>query len=157
MKSFKFLLSVSCFLLAIAIGQGLALGQVFVFEAKVSGTEYCGDGNFEKFNDKVFVKVDQTNNLLTHSDVPTFDSEDTEELNLTSYSTTGNKAAFLADVSYDDGSYTTVQGTTNSDSKGQLKSFKGTFIGNFIPDNGCFDSGTVTSGKRRTDLEPPPQ
>ena len=153
MKSFKFLLSVSCFLFAVAIGQGLALGQVFVFEATATGTEYCGDGNFEKINAKVFVKVDQTNNLFTVSDVPTFDSEETMAFALTSYSTTGNRAAFLADVLFEDGSYTTVQGTTNSDSKGELKSFKATFIGNFIPEWGCFESGTVTSGKRRKDLE----
>lgn len=153
MKSFKFLLSVLCFLFAIAIGQGLALGQVFVFEAKATSTEYRGDGNFEKINAMVFVKVDQTNNLLTVSDVPTFDSEETTAFALTSYSTTGNKAAFLADVLFEDGSYITVQGTTNSDSNGQLKSFKATFTENLIPEDGSFESGMVTSGKRRKDLE----
>lgn len=150
MKFFKMFLSLSWFLFAVAIGQGSALGQVFVFEATHVFTEYCGNGDFTKSAGKIFVKVDLTNDQVIVSENATFDDGDDITYDLTSYTTVGTKTAFLAETG-DVDAYSIAQGTTTSDSKGQLRSFLYTFIEKSEDD--CFAFGTGKSGKRRKDLE----
>ena len=96
----------------LAASPALAVGEIFKLET--TGTAYCGDFNFAKFNAKnnvdLWVGLD-SDIQVTVSFTPTFDAGTTFPMLGTTYLTAPTKAVFVAGVTFVvDGTYVTVQG-----------------------------------------------
>ena len=93
-----------------------ALGEVFKIET--SGTEYCGDNDFEKLsasnNVDLWVQV-VSDELLTVSLTANFAPGTTFPMRGFTYLTGPTSAAFVAGVHFVDDSFATIQGTAKFD------------------------------------------
>ena len=142
------------FLLALALigilpHQAFALGEVFKIET--SGTEYCGDLDFERLNAgnnvDLWVQV-VSEQELTVSTTANFAPGTTFPMFGETYLTGTTAAAFVGGVLFVDDSFATIQGTARFDRRtGGITSLTGTFIqsGVFFPN--CFSSGKFNSKK----------
>ncbi len=130
-------------------GPAFAIGEAFLIET--SGTEYCDNFSFVKFNAKNNVNLwayIQSDSEVVISFTPTFQSGTTFSMTLTYYYVTNTKTSFIGTIQLEDESYLTMQGITTFDKYGTVKSLKGAFIQNGVVHAGCFSSGNFYSSKR---------
>jgi len=127
--------------------QAFGFGEIFKIET--TGTEYCGDFDFTKFNPSnnvdLWVQVVSASEL-TVSFTPNFAAGTTFPMTGQTYLTTATAAAFIAGVLFVDDSFATIQGTAKFDRKtGAITSLTGTFVQSGVLDLACFSSGKFTS------------
>lgn len=122
-----------------------------VFKIETSGTEYCGDFNFTKFNAKnnvdLWASLD-SDTQITVSLTSNFAPGTTFTMDGFFYRTKGTTAAFVGGVLFGDLSYATIQGTATADKLGNVTKLAGVFIQSEVFDLGCFSSGKFVSGPR---------
>ena len=130
-------------------GSAFAIGEIFKIET--TGTEYCGDNDFEKFNANtdvdLWIKINSETEIVV-SFTPTFDAGTTFSMSGKSYLTGTKKAAFVAGVLFENNAYVTIQGTVSLDNLGNVKRMQGIFILDSVINPGCFSSGKFKTTTR---------
>lgn len=126
-----------------------AFGFGEVFKIETSGTEYCGNFDFARFNSgnniDLWVRI-ESDTELSVSLTSNFDPVLTFPMFGRTYLTSASGAAFVAGVLFEDGAYATIQGAAKFDRRtGDVSSLKGTFIQNEVFFLGCFSSGKFAS------------
>ncbi len=137
---------VTVFLLAIAVDV-FAFGEVFRIET--SGTEYCGDFFFFKFNAKsnidLWIKIVSNEESIIYF-TPDLDPTSSLTINTTTYWKDFTRTALVGMYSSEDGGYLTVRGIIKFDKLGNIKRIKGTFIEyDTIIGLDCFSTGKFWS------------
>jgi len=123
-----------------------ARGEIFKIET--TGTEYCGDFDFTKFNPSnnvdLWVRLD-SNTQLTVSLTSNFVGGTTFPMTGLFYLAKAKTASFVGGVLFADLSYATIQGTATFNKLGEVTKLTGTFIQKEVLRVGCFSSGTFKS------------
>jgi hypothetical protein len=125
----------------IVVEHALALDEVFSFV--ITGNEYCGDFNHREIgprNTRLWIQI-LSDTEMTVSSTRTFEPGTTFTLNGSTYLTGKNKAVFAGDVSFEDHSYFTIQGTLQFDKFNAVKFMIGRYIENGVLNPGCFSHG----------------
>jgi hypothetical protein len=128
-----------------------------VFKIETSGTEYCGDFAFSKFNAKnnvdLWIRLDD-DEQITVSFTSEFAEGTAFPMSSSFYLTKPTSASFVAGALFEDFSYLTIQGTATLDKLGNVTKLSGTFIQSRVISEDCFSAGKFTSVKSRDDLRP---
>lgn len=126
-----------------------AIGEIF--KTETTGTEYCDDFEFNKFdadnNIDLWLRIDSPTQL-TVSLTQNFDPGTTFFMIGESYFKTNTKGFFVAGAAFDDGSWATIEGNWKNDDSGAITRLKGRFIQNSIFAEGCFSSGKFNTKER---------
>jgi hypothetical protein len=130
-------------------GSAFAIGEIF--KAETTGTEYCGDFDFEKFsaqnNVDLWVAIMSDTEIIV-SLTPDFESGTIFPMYGKTYLIAKNKAAFIGGILFQDQSYALIQGTATLDKFGTVKSMQGTFMQDSVLNVGCFSSGKFKTVQR---------
>jgi len=126
----------------------VTVGTGEIFKIETTGTEYCGDFDFTKFNASsnvdLWVRLD-SNTQLTVSLTSNFLSGTTFPMTGFFYLTKTKTASFVGGVLFVDFSYATILGTATFNKLGEVTKLQGTFIQKEVLRVGCFSSGTFKS------------
>ena len=136
-----------CFVLASA-GVSFAVGEYFKVE--MTGTEYCGDYQFQQFNASNNVDIWMTvvaNDEIIASLTPDFESGTTFPVYLTYYTVGKNKTAFAGGVMFNNGAWISVFGKSSLDRNRRITSIQGTFTQDGVLRPYCFSTGTFRTSK----------